>query len=604
MGIHQQGSYLLFYDNSYDARFDFRPQEPRNQNNSKPDCQVRFEGGMLRYYFIAGSPRQILERFTELTGRAELPPRWSLGYHQSRWGYRSEADIREVVQGFKAREMPLSAIHLDIDYMDGYRVFTVDKNRFPDLSALADDLLAQGIRLVPIIDPGVKIDPQYHVYQEGLKAGLYVRQPDGEPLKGVVWPGWCVFPDFTRPEARRWWGAYYPALLDSGMAGIWHDMNEPAAFTTGAGLTISLAGKHSIEGAEGDHLQAHNLYGLLMNRSAHQAMKKHKPERRPWILSRSGWVSQQRFAWNWMGDSESTWASLRMTITQTLGLGLSGQPYTGPDIGGFSGSPDAELYLRWFQAAAFLPFFRTHAAIGTARREPWIYGEPTTSVIRTYLRLRYQLMPYLYTLAWQASQSGTPLIRPLFWLENDRPEFWKAVQQETGDAFLLGDSLLVAPIFEPGASSRTVHLPTGCWYDFWNDTFYTGGQTVQVAVTLENIPVFVRGGSLLPLDSEGQLNLNLFAPGLDPQTPFTSLLYSDAGDGYGDFRIDRFNLTRNKEYLELDWLSEGVYPFPYNDVQIHLHGFAARSAWIDRQFVQIQDQVLHTQSFSKARFEG
>ena len=603
MGMHQAGSYLLFYENSYPAEFEFRAAQDQEQPDNAPDVRLRFEGGALRYYFLAGSPQRLLESFTTLTGRPAMPPIWSLGYHQSRWGYRSDADVRQVAAGFHAHEMPLSAIHLDIDYMDGYRVFTVDQARFPDLSALSEELAAKGIRLVPIIDPGVKIDPNYHVYQQGEQAGIYVKAPDGQDLKGVVWPGWCVFPDFTRPEARRWWGGYYPALLDSGMAGFWHDMNEPAAFTTGGGLTISLAGKHSLEGQEGDHLQAHNLYGLQMNRAAHEAVRKHQPERRPWIISRSGWVSQQRYAWNWMGDSESTWGSLRMTLTQTLGLGLSGQPYTGPDIGGFSGSPDAELYLRWFQAAVFLPFFRTHSSIGTARREPWVYGEPYTTILRKFLQLRYRLLPYLYTLAWQASQDGQPFVRPLFWLEQDPTRRWQAVQRETGDCFLLGDSLLIAPVLEPGAHARELFLPSGDWYSLWDDTHYPGGREVRLPVTLENIPVLVRGGSLLPLEEQGFIHLHFYSASEGLPAKTTGQLYLDEGDGYGDSRLDCFDITQTEDAFEVAWRTEGKFPFPKETIMLHLHGFSARSVSIDNQPAIPADQPLLTKPFRTARFE-
>jgi alpha-glucosidase len=394
MGLHSDGCYMLFYENSFPARFTFDPK-PTQEPDTPSYASASFDMGALRYYFIPGTPSRIMERFTELTGRAKLPPLWGLGYHQCRWGYRNETDVRDVVQGFQENNLPLSAIHLDIDYMDGYRVFTIDERRFPELGVLARELGEEGIRLVAIIDPGVKKDSRYPIYQNGLENGVFSTLPEGKLATGVVWPGWAIFPDFTSPKARSWWIEQYPHLLESGIAGIWHDMNEPASFDILHGYTLPLATRHELEGRGGDHLEAHNLYALLMNRAGYEALQKHRPERRPWILSRAGWVSQQRYAWCWTGDVQTSWECLRGTVATVLGVGLSGQPYSGPDIGGFTGDPSAELYLRWFQLSAFLPFFRTHSALGTLRREPWVYGEPYTSIIRRFLHLRYQLLIYI-----------------------------------------------------------------------------------------------------------------------------------------------------------------------------------------------------------------
>jgi alpha-glucosidase len=253
-----------------------------------------------------------------------------LGYHQSRWGYKNEADIRQVAQGFQTHDLPLSAIHLDIDYMDGYRVFTVDRDRFPDLAQLAQDLAAQGIKTVTILDPGVKVDPKYFLYQEGQQGNHFCKLPGGKDLEGLVWPGWSVYPDFTHPATRSWWGRQYPRLLDQGVAGIWHDMNEPTSFAAWGDMTIPLNTRHDLDGAQGDHRQAHNLYGLLMNRAGYEALRSLRPQRRPWLISRSGWAGLQRYAWNWTGDIESTWEALRMTIPTLLGQGLSGLAFSGP----------------------------------------------------------------------------------------------------------------------------------------------------------------------------------------------------------------------------------------------------------------------------------
>ena len=574
LSLSRAGSYLAFYENSYPAVFHADPLSRAPNTTDAGAARLAFDGGMLRYYFIAGDPPATLQRFTELTGRPPLPPRWALGYHQSRWGYKNETDIRHVVETFEKLDMPLSAIHLDIDYMRGFRVFTVDEQRFPHLAALSTELGRRGVRLVAIIDPGVKRDPEYEVFRSGHNQGMFLLLPDGREFYGVVWPGWSAFPDFTHPEARQWWSNWYARLLNQGIAGFWHDMNEPTSFTLGGQLRLPLSLKHNLDGQHGDHRQAHNLYALQMNRAAYEGLRHMLPERRPWIVSRSGWVSNQRYAWNWTGDIESTWEALRLTIPQVIHCSLSGQPFVGPDIGGFSGNPSAELYLRWFQMATFLPFFRTHSALTTTRREPWTYGEPYTAIIHQYLRLRYRLLPYLYTLAWQASQSGEPLVRPLFWLDASQSELWEA-----DDAFLLGDNLLVAPFLEPGQTRRTVLLPEGGWYSFWDDHLYYGGASLELDGDLEHIPLLVKAGSLLTLDNDGKLELHLFPPLLEDDTKYSSLFYMDAGDGYGDFRLYQFIIQRQKNNLYIECRSRGNYPFLIDPSMLIQHGVNLDVTW-------------------------
>lgn len=579
-----QGCVLVFYENSFDGRITF----------DNPTTIV-FEGGALRYYVAVGNPAQVLELYTQLTGRPPLPPRWALGYHQSRWGYKSEGDIRQVVAGFREHELPLSVIHLDIDYMDEYRVFTVDGERFPDLDGLATDLLDQGIVLVAIIDPGVKRDTEFEIYNDGLEEGMFCMLPNGTPLFGLAWPGWCVFPDFTKPETRAWWGSLYTRLLKAGVSGFWHDMNEPTSFAAWGDSTFPLLTRHKMECSGGDHRKAHNLYGLLMNRAGFEALRKQEPDRRPWIVSRSGWAGLQRYAWNWTGDIESTWSALRVTIPTVLNLGLSGIPYSGPDIGGFSGHPSAELYTRWFQLATFLPFFRTHSATGIARREPWTFGEQTLNIVREFICLRYRLIPYLYTLAWEANHTGHPLVRPMFWPEADEPDLW-----EVDDAFLLGQMLLIAPIFEKDVQSRSVKLPDGHWYNFWNDNLYEGPGVIEMEATLERIPILVAAGSVLPMEEEGCLDLHIY-PTVDGTA--YGRLYCDAGDGYGPSRVDHFKLARNRNELVLSREQEGDFPFPYMSIEIHLHGVKCERAWGDGVEIECRANQIQIEAFNEMRFQ-
>ncbi len=451
------------------------------------------------------------------------------------------------------------------------------------------------IHLVTILDPGVKVNSKNKLYREGLDRGVYCLKPDGKPLTGLVWPDWSVFPDFTNPKARRWWGEQYSFLLEQGIAGFWHDMNEPTSFSAWGDMTLPRSTRHDMEGSGGDHQAGHNLYALLMNRAAHEALHKLKPDQRPWLFTRSAWAGIQRYAWNWTGDIQSTWEALRMSIPSILGLSLSGMGMTGPDIGGFSGDPPAELYLRWFQMATFLPLFRTHSAIGTARREPWVFGEPYSTILGDFLKLRYRLLPYLYTLAWQAGQTGQPFIRPLWWMNLKDVDLW-----DVQDAFLCGPDLLIAPVLEPQAQTRSIRLPEGDWYSFWEDVRYEGTDTIEILTTLDRLPVLVRAGSILPIATSQQLELHVYIPrhGHDQGT-----LFSDAGDGYADWRLDEFILNREDDHWLIRRESQGNYPFPYQQLVLHLHGGSARSIVIDGQAAPIQGAELKVPLFQEIQFD-
>ncbi len=554
-------AYLAFYENPFYARFDL--------GEGKADvAEHRFAGGELRLYLAVGELPRLLERYTELTGRHPLPPRWFLGYQQSRWSYVPESRVRKLVADFRRHEVPVSAIHLDIDYMDGFRVFTWDERRF-DLPKLAADLAEEGIRLVTIIDPGVKREKGYAVYESGRAGEHFCRLPDGREAHGPVWPGDCAFPDFTRAETRRWWGEQYKPLVEAGIAGFWNDMNEPALFAAWGDPTLPLATRHALEGRGGDHREAHNLYGMQMVRASWEGLRRLRPDRRPVVITRAGWAGVQRYATSWTGDNESTWASLRLVVPQLIGLGLSGLGFTGPDVGGFAGEPDGELFTRWVQMAAFLPFFRAHTITGTPAQEPWSYGEPYLTIVRRFIQLRYELLPYLYTAAWQMSRYGWPMVRPLAWLAPDEAALW-----EDESAFLCGDALLVAPVMEAGATSRPVRLPPGDWYDFWTHHVVRG--EVEAVAPLEVMPLYVRAGAILPLGEprteppDKFLRLHLYLPTADGER--VSWLYEDAGDGYGLTRLSRFTVRREGERLTVRWAREGEYEPSYEHIELAIHG--------------------------------
>lgn len=591
IGLHQQGSYLVFYENSFEATLTIDDA-----------VTAEFTGGALRYYVAAGSPAQLLERYTELTGRAPLPPQWALGYHQSRWGYRTEAAVRETVHTFQDLDLPLSAIHLDIDVQVGFRAFTIDPSRFPQLGKFTQELAADGVQFITIINPGIKDSRKSKLFLEGQMLDAFCKLPDGELIVAPVWCGWSVFPDFTNPPVRQWWSRQYEFLLDLGVAGFWHDMNEPAAFIAWGDRSLPKVTRHAMEGRGGDHREAHNLYGLLQARAGYESLCQYRPHQRPFIVSRSGWAGLQRYAWTWTGDVECTWEALRQTIATVVGLGLSGVPYSGPDIGGFQGNPSAELYLRWFQLATFLPFYRSHCSNNVEYRAPWTYGEPYLSIIREFLKLRYRLMPYLYTLAWDASRTGHPLIRPLFWDHPTEASLW-----QKDDAFYLGDALLVCPVLQEGTQTQQVTLPSGKWYSFWNDAGFEGSQKIDVEVSLDTIPLFVKAGSVIPMSESGQFVLHLYPP---VQETSDAEIYSDAGDGYGASRIDCFKIRRYPDGLELLWEQQGDYAFTYQNIQVCLHGFQVWQIWMDgaevKAYEEVGNKVFYTvdKPFKQVFFKG
>ncbi|MDF3293984.1 glycoside hydrolase family 31 protein [Streptomyces silvisoli] len=532
------GCHLVFHDNTWDGWVCLRDgEEGAGSGHDQPGgCEVRFEGGPLRYWVMAGSPGRVLGTWTALTGRPALPPRWALGYQHARWGFGSAQEVRRVAAGYRERGMPVSALHLDIDHFDGHRVFTVDREAFPELPLLAEELREDGIQLVSIVDPAVKAEPGSAVYDSGTAADAFVRDALGQVVRGLVWPGETVFPDFTEPRVRRWWGGLYAERLEQGFAGFWHDMNEPTSFTVFARYgesTLPDSARHGMEGRGGDHREAHNVYGLAMARAGYEALRELRPDRRPFLFSRSGWAGMQRYGGTWSGDVATGWPGLRASLALVLGLGLCGVPYSGPDVGGFHAMPSPELYVRWWQLSAYLPFFRTHSAIEGGRREPWEFGPQAEECVRVALAERVRLLPYLYTLAHLAQRTGAPYVRPLWWHD---PEDRRL--RACGDAFLLGDALLVAPVVEQGATTRTVRLPPGRWYDAATGAVHRGPGQVLLAAPLDRTPVLVRAGAVLPVAVEDGIGLEVWAPAAGQSGE--GVLISDEGDGWDQPRVERF----------------------------------------------------------------
>ncbi len=476
-------AYGIFFDNTFKSNFDFGAED-----HFKTSFWA--EGGEMQYYYIHGPHMMdVVKRYHTLTGTHTLPPMWALGYHQCRWSYYPEKKVKEVTATFRKKKIPCDAIYLDIDYMDGYRCFTWNKKFFPNPKKMIKELADDGFKTVVMIDPGIRVDDNYWVFKEGKEKRYFCRRSDDYFMEGHVWPGRCQFPDFTNPEVREWWGGLYKELVDFGVAGVWNDMNEPAVFGSG---TFPDDVRHQYDGYRGSHRKAHNIYGMQMVRATYEGLKKLQ-KKRPFTITRAGYSGVQRYCSMWTGDNIATWEHLKIGSIQMQRLSVSGVPFCGTDIGGFSGEPDGELFTRWMQLGTFSPFMRAHSAGDTREREPWSYGEPFESINRKFIELRYKLLPYIYSAFWEHHRYGFPILRPIIMQEQDN-----ITNHYREDEFTFGDKILVCPILEEGARSRTVYLPKGDWYNYWTHEMLEGGSEHLIAAELDTMPLFVKAGSVIP----------------------------------------------------------------------------------------------------------
>ena len=480
IGLCNAHSYGVFFDNTYKTYFDFGKTD-------SDVCTIAADDGVLDYYFIDGPTLEaVVTGYTNLTGRVPLPSLWTLGHHQCRWSYYDEMEIRELVAAFRKNSIPLDAVYLDIDYMDQYKVFTVNKKRFPDLSGLVSDLKKQGVKVVAIVDPGIKVEANYVVFGEGKKKGYFALTPAGKLYHNVVWPGPAVYPSFFKKAVRTWWGNNLRFLLERGIAGIWNDMNEPATFAGAIPDNIVFPGDQK----DYTHDEAHNIYGHYMAKATYESIKDFDG-RRPFVITRACFAGSQKFSTVWTGDNHSLWAHLQMSIPQVCNLGLSGLAFCGVDIGGFGGDVTKELLIRWVQAACFFPLFRNHSAVGTRRQEPWTFDRETVLIYRRYVKMRYRFIPYLYDLFFRHQIDGSPVIRPLVYHYPDDIETYNI-----NDQYMVGANLLVAPLVAMGQRKRIVYLPKGVWYEYRTQKTYCAGYHL-FDCPLDCLLVFVKAGSIL-----------------------------------------------------------------------------------------------------------
>ena len=553
----------MFLDNTWRTTFDVGRERQDLLSFSA-------DGGELDYYFINGpEPRKVIERYTALTGRTPLPPLWALGFNQCRYSYYPESKVRWIASTLRQKQIPADVLWLDIHYQDGYKPFTWDHERFPEPKKMISDLREQGFHVVTIVDAHPKLEKGYAVYEQGLAGNYFVKNPDGSVYAAPVWPakaernpGPSVFPDFSKPAAREWWGSLYKSFLDVGVAGIWNDMNEPAVFDAPTG-TMPLDEMFDNDDHPTTHREIHNVYGQLMSRSTFEGLSRLRPKDRPFVLTRASFAGGQRYAAVWPGDNTSEWSSLRQSIPTLLGLGISGFSFVGSDIGGFVGAPSGELYTRWMQAGVFYPFMRSHSNLESPDKEPWVYGYQDEAINKHAIELRYELLPYIYNAMQQASQTGVPAMRPLFL---DYPDDENTAK--LNDEFLFGDDLLVAPVVFQGATTRDIYLPRGDWFDFWTGKKFTGGQTMQQAVTIDSIPIFVRTGGIIyrqpVIQFTGEMPGKPLRVLVAPAKESESVLYEDNGNSLdyrdGDFMRRRFHQLRtDREFILEVSNPEGSY---------------------------------------------
>ena len=510
------------------------------------------------------SPQALMKTLAKLTGKIEMPPMWALGFQQCRWSYFPDKKVRDIADGFRSRKIPCDVIWMDIDYMDGFRVFTFDKKLFPDPKGTNDYLHSKGFKGVWMIDPGVKAEKGYSIYDSGTENDVWVKNKNGKDFKGKVWPGMCAFPDYTRPETCEWWAGLYKDFMAQGIDGVWNDMNEPAVFG-GPDSTMPVDNWHRGGGKllAGSHAKYHNVYGMLMVKASREGILAANPKKRPFVLTRSNYLGGHRYAATWTGDNVSNWNHLKMSIPMSITMGLSGQPFNGPDIGGFAGHAKPDLWGHWISLGAFYPFSRAHAAKGTNDKEPWSFGPEVEKAARTALERRYRLMPFFYTLFQEASQNGMPVMRPVFFAEPSNPALRKEDQ-----VFLLGKDLLIIPKW-----AKNPNLPQG----FTQIVSFVGEDTIGDKYQCD---VKIRDGAIVPLTKVMQniteydhKDLSLMIR-LNKKGKAEGVLYEDANDGFnyrkGEFRKSTFTAQKQGNKLFITRKVKGKFKIGKRNIKIEV----------------------------------
>jgi alpha-glucosidase len=565
IGIHHQLQYGIFFDNSFQSDFNFGASNNRFSSFGA-------KAGEMNYYFIyRPSVAGIITAYTALTGRMHMPPLWSLGYQQNRYSYYPDTEVFRIANTLREKHIPADGITLDIHYMDAYKLFTWNKDRFPDPKGMIDSLKKMGFRLTVIVDPGIKKEKGYAAYESGMKEDIFLKYADGQPYTGEVWPGWCHFPDFTSGKGRAWWRGQVAAYSKLGIAGIWNDMNEIS--TWGQKMPGNVL--FNYDGHPTTHLKGHNVFGLEMARSSYEGTREAMKER-PFILTRSGYAGLQRYGAMWTGDNRAEDDHMLAGVRLLSSLGLSGMAFTGMDIGGFTGNPSIGLYTRWMQLGAFVPYFRNHTGNNTRSAEPWALGEEVLDIARNYINLRYRLLPYLYSTFHEATQDGLPIVRSLAIDYTYDPAIYRPDFQ---NQFLFGNALLVMPQIS-GVNASKVYFPTGEWYNLYTDSVEKGGTEKLIELSPAILPVYVKAGSIIPMQSLVQntseqpsdtLVLHIYK---GPASSFN--YYEDDGVSYryeqGSYYQREIRLDPVTQTITLD-KPTGSASSKFHQIRLALHGF-------------------------------
>ena len=588
--IKDDDAFGIFFDNHFESHFDMGKENRNYYYFGAVD-------GNLDYYFMYGpTVKEVVNEYTDLSGKTPLPQLWALGYQQCRWAYVPEARAIEVAKTFREKDIPCDTIYLDIDYMDGFRVFTWDNEKFKNPKEFTDKLKAMGFKVVTIIDPGVKVDKGYSIYDEGIKNGYFATDKDGIVYKNRVWPGDSVYPDFMNEKTRSWWGDNQKIMLDAGVSGIWNDMNEPASFNGPLPDDVMF----NNDGREVMHKEIHNVYGHMMAKSTYEGIKKYT-NKRPFIVTRACYSGSQKYSTIWTGDNQSTWEHLRMSLPMLMNLGLSGMAFCGTDVGGFGHDCTGELLSRWVQVGAFTPLFRNHSTIGSREQEPWAFDKETEDINRKYIKLRYKLIPYLYDLMHKGELTGEPIIRPLlFNYQKDKNTY------EINDEFMFGDSILVAPVVEQGSRHRLVYLPEGNnWIDYWTKKEYNGGQYIIKEAPLDICPIYIKTLSIIPIAKEQNyvgekevdtLTLDIYLESGNGEFKYTHYLDDGESFDYKDGIFNKYNIevvVKDNVYINF---SESInYKNKYKDLKVNIINLNEREVIFNENKVSIIEDSFNVQ---------
>ncbi len=603
LGIREGKAYGIFFDNTYRSTFDMGAE-------SADSYSFGADGGNMDYYFFAGpDPKQIISRYTELVGRAPLPPMWSLGYLQSSAYYTPESTVRFVAENFRRRHIPCDAIFLDTIHMDGDRIFTWNKKAFPDPPEMIADLRKEGFRMFAIVDPGVKAESGYWVYDQGVAGNYFLKRKSGELYIGEIWPGKSAFPDFTSEKTRAWWGSLFEGFTKDGLSGFLTDMNEPTvdALPMEVGwrpTAFPLDVVHYDHGLESPDAKNHNIYGLLMTEATREGLLRLRPNERPFVITRATYAGGQRYAAQWTGDNVGTWEDLRTSLRTVMTAGISGLPFFGSDVGGFIGHPSPELYTRWLEAGVFHPLFLTHSGNEKDTLDPWSFGDKLEAINRRTLELRYRLLPYLYNSFYESTQTGLPIMRALVLdFPADRTVMDLTPDSQTSE-FLFGNDLLVAPVVNDDETQRSVYLPADTWYDFWTGKRYTGPTTITMDAPLGYIPMFARSGAVIPMrqlvEHTDQAPIDPLTFEIYPAGKSTRQYYEDDGNTLdylrGKYLLQSVQVRDDGEQIQVSVSTrEGSYAPPVRSLVLKVHGLGRPP-----QMVVVDERTLQVGSDPEA----